>query len=77
MRRNMMYWILFRLHDNNTIKQILRNHNTGYDKDAIMKAYFASTSAPKNFFTIDFTANSPAPFRHNLLDIIDIPKDDK
>ena len=74
MRRNTMYWILFRLNDTNTIKQILRNHNTGYDKKLIEEAYYASTTAPKNFFTIDLTANSPAPFRHNFTDVINIPK---
>ena len=77
MRRNTMYWILFKLHDNNTIKQILRNHNQGYDKESIIQAYYASTRDPKNFFTIDLTANSPAPFRHNFIDVIRIPKVDE
>jgi len=74
MRRNTMYWIIFKLHDTNTIKQILRNHNIGYDKDAILDAYFKATREPKNFFMIDLTANSPAPYRHNFLDVLDIPK---
>jgi hypothetical protein len=74
MRRNTMYWIIFKLHDTNTIKQILRNHNQGYDKDAVMNAYYTSTREPKNFFTIDLTANSVAPFRHNFTDILNIPK---
>ena len=74
MRRNTMYWIIFKLHDANTIKQILRNHNQGYDKDAIMNAYYNSTREPKNFFTIDLTANSVAPFRHNFIDVLHIPK---
>jgi len=75
MRRNTMYWILFRLNDTNTIKQILRNHNQGYNKEQIIKAYHESTMAPKNFFTIDLTANSPAPFRHNFTDVIHIDKE--
>jgi hypothetical protein len=77
MRRNTMYWIIFKLHDTNTIKQILRNHNQGYDKEAIMNAYYSSTSQPKNFFTIDLTANSVAPFRHNFTDVLHIPKASK
>lgn len=76
MRRNTMYFIIFRLRDNNTIKQILKNHNMGYDKDAVMDAYYKATDNPKDFFTIDLTANSPAPYRHNFTDVLDIPKEE-
>lgn len=77
MRRNTMYWIIFKLHDSNTIKQILRNHNQGYDKESVIQAYHNATREPKNFFTIDLTANSPAPFRHNFTDVIRIPKEEE
>ena len=73
MRRNTMYFILFRLNDVNTIKQILKNHNNnGDDKDAVMEAYFHATEKPKNFFTLDLTPDSPARYRHNFTDIIHI-----
>ena len=73
MRRNTMYWIIFRLNDVNTINQILKNHNSnGDNKDIVRKAYFESTSAPKNFFMLDLTPNSPYRYRHNFLDIIKI-----
>ena len=73
MRRNTMYFILFKLNDMNTINQILKNHNVnGEEKELIKQAYYISTKEPKNFFTIDLTANSPAPFRHNFIDIIKI-----
>ena len=73
MRRNTQYFILFRLNDMNTIHQILKNHNNnGDDKEVIKQAYFAATSEPKNFFTLDLTPNSPARYRHNFTDVIHI-----
>jgi hypothetical protein len=73
MRRNTMYWILFRLNDMNTINQILKNHNNNGDsKELVKKAYFEATSAPKNFFMIDLSPLSQYRYRHNFLDIIKI-----
>jgi Poxvirus A32 protein len=72
MRRNSQYFWIFRLNDNNTINQILKNHNTGDDKEAVKEAYFESTSQPKNFFMIDLTPNSPAKYRHNFTDVIEL-----
>lgn len=73
MRRNTMYWILFRLNDINTINNILKNHNNnGDDKNAVKSAYFVSTRDSKNFFVLDLTANSPARYRHNFTDVIQL-----
>ena len=73
MRRNTMYFVLFRLNDMNTIHQILKNHNNnGDDKDDVKQAYFESTSKPKNFFTLDLTPNSQYRYRHNFTDIISL-----
>jgi len=74
MRRNTQYFMLFRLNDVNTINQILKNHSNGDDKEEIKKAYYISTQAPKNFFTIDLTPLSPAKYRHNFTDVIKIDK---
>lgn len=72
-RRNCQYFMIFRLNDVNTIKQILKNHNNnGDNKEAIMEAYFHATEKPKDFFTLDLTPDSPARYRHNFTDIIHI-----
>jgi len=73
MRRNTQYFMIFRLNDMNTINQILKNHNNnGDDKELVKRAYFHSTSEPKNFFMLDLTPNSPARYRHNFTDVIDL-----
>ena len=73
MRRNTMYFMLFKLNDMNTVNQILKNHNNnGDDKELVKQAYFASTAQPKNFFTLDLTPNTTARYRHNFTDVINI-----
>ena len=74
MRMNTMHFLLCRLNDVNTIKQILknRNNNNGDDSQAVMEAHFNATEKPKNYFTLDLTPNSPARYRHNFTDIIHI-----
>ena len=73
MRRNTMYWLIFRLNDMNTINTILKNHNNnGDDKEKVKKMYFDCTSQPKHFFTLDLTPCTPARYRHCFTDIIKI-----
>jgi hypothetical protein len=74
-RRNIMIWILFRLHDNNTITNILKTHNSGDDKQAIKRAYLKSTESKGNFFMISFNSDRQHKYRHNFLDFIDIPEE--
>ena len=72
-RRNVMYFFLFRLRDLNTINQILRNHNvSGKEKEAIKRAYFEATAEKKNFFLLDLKPESQAPYRHNFTDILNV-----
>ena len=74
MRRNTMVFFIGRLNDNNTINNILKNHDNGYDKDEIKRAYWNSTQGKGNFFCIDFTSDDQWRFRHNFLDPIPIHK---
>ena len=71
-RRNVMIWVLFRLHDNNTISNILKNHSTGEDKSKITNAYFKSTENKGQFFIVDFNASPEHKYRSNFLNFITI-----
>ncbi len=52
--RNIQYFILFRLNDNTTINNIVRNHNIDdIDKDIFKRAYQHATKEKLNFFMID------------------------
>ena len=72
MRRNTMIYILFRLNDNNSINQILKNHNIGHDKESIKRAYYNATEQPHNFFMIDLNSLDEKRYRHNFTDFIKI-----
>jgi len=70
-RRNCKYFILFKLNDNNTINQILKNHNTnGDDKEYVKSLYYYATETPKDFFTIDLTESGKGRYRHNFTDVL-------
>jgi hypothetical protein len=52
--RNCQYFILFRLNDNTTLNNIIRNHNIhDIDKEKFRHLYDESTSDPLSFFMID------------------------
>ncbi len=52
--RNMQYFILFRLNDNTTINNIIRNHNIdGIDKEKFKNAYQYATKEKLNFFMLN------------------------
>ena len=52
--RNIHYFFLFRLNDNVSINNIIRNHNTdNVDKETFKKLYLDATAEPLNFFMLD------------------------
>ena len=52
--RNCQYFLLFKLNDNTTVNNIIRNHNIyNVEKDAFRKFYDDATSEPLNFFVVD------------------------
>ena len=75
MRRNTMYWLLFKLNDMSSISNILKKHNTNGDNiETVKKLYFEATREPKNFFMIDLTSNDKLRYRHNFIDFMPITK---
>jgi hypothetical protein len=66
--RNVNYFVLFRINDNISINNIIKNHNL-YDvpKDVFKNMYLTSTKDRGNFFMIDLTIGSKHPFRMNFL----------
>jgi ABC-type dipeptide/oligopeptide/nickel transport system ATPase subunit len=72
--RNINYIILFKINDNISINNIIRNHNlTDIDKDLFKKIYTLSTDKPLDFLLLDFkTNNNNMRIRHNFLDFINL-----
>ena len=72
-RRNINYFIIFKLNDIGTLKHILRMNAFGVDKDKILKAYQEAVSHPKNFFMIDCKTTNPIMhFRSCFLNFLDL-----
>jgi len=72
--RNCNYFIIFKLNDNITINNIIRNHNIfNVPKEFFKEAYIHATSEPRNFLLIDLKSNDKSKYlRHNFLDFIKI-----
>lgn len=70
--RNVNYIILFRINDNVSINNIIRNHNiNNIDKDALKDIYLDATEIPLNFLTLDFRTNDERyKIRRNFNEII-------
>lgn len=70
--RNIQYFILFRLNDNATIENIIRNHNTEMvPKERFKQMYLQATAVPRDFFLIDLKSTDPRlRFRNNFLNLI-------
>ena len=70
--RNVNYFILFKLNDNVTIDNIIRNHNVGLvPKERFKEMYVQATSEPRNFFMIDLKTTDPKlRYRHNFLNLL-------
>ncbi len=67
MRRNTMIWILFKLRDNNQVKQVLKNHNTNGDNpETILKAYNYATENKGQFFKINLLINGSQRYSKNF-----------
>ena len=72
--RNCQYFFIFKLNDNVTINNIIRNHNIyNIEKDTFRKLYDDATSKPLNFFLVDLkTKDKEQHLRHNFIDFFDI-----
>ena len=72
--RNINYFILFRINDNVSINNIIRNHNIGdIDPKIIKRAYNICTETPPNFFMIDLkTSDMNERFRKNFLGFLNL-----
>lgn len=70
--RNANYIIIFKLNDNTSINNIIKNHNIDdKSKDIIKEAYKYSTSTKGNFFMIDLKDQTGQyRYRHNFLNFI-------
>jgi hypothetical protein len=68
--RNSHYFIVFRLGDNTSINNIIRNHNTtDIKKDDFKKEYLKATEDKGDFFMIDLK-NPSKPLRKNFAELI-------
>jgi hypothetical protein len=70
--RNVNYIVLFRINDNISINNIIRNHNiNNIDKDTLKQIYLEATEEPLNFLTLDFkTTDIRHLIRRNFIEII-------
>ena len=69
--RNCNYFILFKLNDNTSINNIIKNHNIhGIDKEDFKNAYINSTSEPRQFFMIDLKGEKRTHLRNNFLNFL-------
>ena len=72
--RNINYFIMFKLNDNISLNNIIRNHNiSDVDPSIIKSACNLCTQEPPNFFMIDLkTINEKERFRKNFLEFLDL-----
>ena len=74
--RNINYFILFKINDNVSINNILKNHNiTNVDPSIVKSVCNIVTAEAPNFFLIDLkTGNLKERFRKNFLQFLDLEK---
>ena len=72
--RNCQYFFIFKLNDNVTINNLIRNHNIyNVDKDKFRKLYDEATSEPLNFFLVDLkTKDKTKHLRKNFVEFYEI-----
>ena len=72
--RNINYFILFKINDNISLNNIIRNHNIAdVDSSIIKSSCNLCTQTFGNFFMIDMkTTNLDERFRHNFLGFLDL-----
>jgi hypothetical protein len=69
--RNLQYIIMFRLNDNISINNIIRNHNIhNVQKDKFKEFYIQSTSEPRQFFLIDLRGDKDKHLRSNFTNFL-------
>ena len=69
--RNTHYFIIFKLNDNTSINNIIKNHNIeDVEKDIIKQAYDYSTNCKGDFFMIDLKGDGIKRYRHNFLNFL-------
>lgn len=67
--RNCDYFIMFRLNDNVSINNIIKNHNIdNIDKNKFKDLYIDATQKAMEFFMIDLKGKPETRLRHNFLD---------
>jgi GTPase SAR1 family protein len=73
-RRNIDYFILFRLNDNISINNIIRNHNTSdIPKEKFKSMYIKATDQPRNFFLLDLkNPDKKYQYRSNFTHLFEI-----
>jgi GTPase SAR1 family protein len=73
LRRNIQIWILFKLNDINTIRNILKTtNNNDTDFKLIKQAYIISTQKKGDFFKINLLSGDDNRFSHNFLDFFSL-----
>ena len=71
--RNINYFIIFKLNDNVSINNIIKNHNIDdIDKDKFKDAYKYATKEKFNFFMIDLKGDKSKRLRHNFLEFLTV-----
>ena len=66
--RNLNYIIMFKLNDNVSINNIIKNHNIhDIDKEKFKQCYVKATSEPRQFFMIDMKGPMSMHLRQNFL----------
>ncbi len=72
--RNINYFILFKLNDNISLNNIIRNHNiSDVDPSIIKSTCNLCTQPPPSFFMIDLkTINKKERFRKNFSEFLDL-----
>ena len=72
--RNCQYFLLFKLNDNTTISNIIRNHNIhNINKDRFRNLYDEATSEPLNFFMVDLKSEDKSKhLRKNFTNFLKI-----
>jgi DNA helicase HerA-like ATPase len=74
--RQIQYFIIFKINDNISLNNIIRNHNIAdIDPTVIKSACNLCTQTPPDFFMIDLkTINKKERFRKNFLEFLDLEK---
>ena len=73
--RNINYFILFKINDNISLNNIIRNHNIAdVDSSIIKSACNLCTQDFGDFFMIDMKGNEKEKFRSNFLGFLDLKK---